>query len=137
MLRSKTGYLPIAKASPILNSAFPFRFSGLLDHPTKDKIMSPQWNRKDERQYEHIKDSSKKRGMPVKRAKEIAARTVNKTRRQEGRTPQESTQGTGNPKTSLNDRTKDELYNKAQQLHVKGRSKMNKDELVGAIRKRQ
>ncbi len=30
------------------------------------------------RQYEHIKESAKKRGESTKRAKEIAARTVNK-----------------------------------------------------------
>ncbi len=33
---------------------------------------------KEKRQYEHIKDSAKKRGTSTKRAKEIAARTVNK-----------------------------------------------------------
>ena len=31
-----------------------------------------------ERQYEHIKESAEKRGTSEKRAKEIAARTVNK-----------------------------------------------------------
>jgi len=38
------------------------------------------WSSKRERQYEHIKDSEKKRGRSTKRAKEIAARTVNKAR---------------------------------------------------------
>jgi hypothetical protein len=33
---------------------------------------------KRERQYEHIRDSAKRRGASPKRAKEIAARTVNK-----------------------------------------------------------
>lgn len=32
------------------------------------------------RQYEHIKESAQKRGRSTKRAKEIAARTVNKQR---------------------------------------------------------
>ena len=36
------------------------------------------------RQYEHIKESGKKRGMSTRRAKEMAARTVNKRRRQSG-----------------------------------------------------
>ena len=99
--------------------------------------MPTKWSQKDERQYEHIKKSSKKRGASTKRAKELAARTVNKTRRKEGRTPQKTTQGTGNPNTSLNDRTKQELYNKAQALDVKGRSKMAKKELIGAIRQQQ
>ena len=42
------------------------------------------WNNKRERQYEHIKDSAKERGASTKRAKEIAARTVNKERARSG-----------------------------------------------------
>jgi hypothetical protein len=41
---------------------------------------------KQKRQYEHIKDSARKQGRSTKRAKEIAARTVNKQRRQAGQT---------------------------------------------------
>lgn len=41
---------------------------------------------KRKRQYEHIKESAKKRGRSTKRAKEIAARTVNKQRRKSGQT---------------------------------------------------
>lgn len=94
----------------------------------------PSWTKKEERQYEHIKDSSKDRGEPEKRAKEIAARTVNKTRRERGETPNKQTQGTGNPTLPLEDRSKQELYNIAKDLHIEGRSKMHKDELVKAIR---
>ena len=94
----------------------------------------PSWNKKDERQYEHIKESSLDRGVSEKRAKEIAARTVNKNRRTDGRTPNKMTQGTGNPNTPLEDRTKDELYRLAQQKDVSGRSKMNKKELVQAVK---
>ena len=36
---------------------------------------------KRKRQYEHIKESARKQGRSTKRAKEIAARTVNKQRR--------------------------------------------------------
>ena len=42
------------------------------------------WSNKRERQYEHIKDSAKDRGASTKRAKEIAARTVNKERARSG-----------------------------------------------------
>src|SRR5215213_4305972 len=42
------------------------------------------WSNKRERQYEHIKDSAKEHGASTKRAKEIAARTVNKERAQTG-----------------------------------------------------
>ena len=97
----------------------------------------PSWSRKDERQYEHIKEGELERGESEKRAKEIAARTVNKQRRVEGRTPNRTTQGTGNPRTPLETRTRDELYNMAQELDIKGRSKMNKDDLVRAIHRKQ
>ena len=39
---------------------------------------------KRKRQYEHIKESAQKRGRNTKRAKEIAAATVNKQRRESG-----------------------------------------------------
>jgi len=39
---------------------------------------------KRKRQYKHIKQSGKKRGMSEGRAKEMAARTVNKKRRESG-----------------------------------------------------
>ncbi|HEV3486301.1 MAG TPA: hypothetical protein VG106_12900 [Vicinamibacterales bacterium] len=38
------------------------------------------------RQYEHIKESAQKRGRSTRRAKQIAAATVNKQRRQAGET---------------------------------------------------
>ena len=97
----------------------------------------PSWSNKDQRQYEHIKESELDRGVSKDRAKEIAARTVNKHRREEGRTPNKTTQGTGNPTHSLEERTKDELYNRAKELDIEGRSKMNKQELVEAIRDKQ
>jgi plasmid stabilization system protein ParE len=61
----------------------------------------PEWSKKDERKYERIKESAIKRGETVKRAKEIAARTVNKERREEGRTPAKKTKGTGKPGEKL------------------------------------
>lgn len=99
--------------------------------------MPQAWSNKDERQYEDIKDSQQKRGASEERAEEIAARTVNKQRRKEGRTPNKTTQGTGNPKQPLEERTKDELYELAAQRNVAGRSKMNKDELIKNLRQRQ
>jgi hypothetical protein len=41
---------------------------------------------KDQRMYEHIEASAEKKGRPVATAKRIAAATVNKQRRAEGRT---------------------------------------------------
>ena len=94
----------------------------------------PKWSDKDERQYEHIKESQKKSGQTPERAKEIAARTVNRHRREEGRTANKTTQGTGKSSKSLQSRSKRELYNRAKQIGIKGRSKMSKSELVKAIR---
>lgn len=111
---------------------------GTLKQSVKEKKTMPQsWNNKDARQFEHIRKSSRKRGKSKKRADEIAARTVNKTRRREGRTPNKTSQGTGNPNVPLQKRTRGELYNKAKAMNIDGRSKMNKGELVSAIRSRQ
>jgi plasmid stabilization system protein ParE len=75
--------------------------------------MPKAWTDKDERKYEHIKESEQQRGLPTRRAKEIAARTVNKARRQQGRTPNRRTQGTGNPNAALEERSVQELRNRA------------------------
>jgi len=40
--------------------------------------MPQSWTDKEERQYEHIKKSAKGKGRSTKRAKQIAAATVNK-----------------------------------------------------------
>jgi hypothetical protein len=105
--------------------------------------MPEQWSRKRERQYEHIKESQQERGAGERRAKEIAARTVNKERAQRGESEQAS-------RTSLNDvspghrggkrshsgpggRTKEQLYQDAKRQGVKGRSKMTKSQLEQAV----
>lgn len=95
----------------------------------------PSWSKHDREMYEEIKESYEDRGKSEDRAQEIAARTVNKQRREEGRTPNRTTQGTGNPNEPLEERTKEELYNRAKELDVQGRSKMDKEELVRAIRR--
>lgn len=97
----------------------------------------PDWTNKEERMYDHIKQGERERGRSLERAKEIAARTVNKHRREEGRTENSRTQGTGNPNTSLETRSKDELENRAAELNIRGRHGMSKDELISAIRERE
>ncbi len=97
--------------------------------------MPKAWSDKDERQYRHIKKSAEQRGKSEEKAEEIAARTVNKQRREDGRTPNTRSQGTGNPNKPLEERTRAELYNRARELDIDGRSKMDKDALVEAIRK--
>ena len=106
--------------------------------PSRRDILPKAWSSKDERKYEEIRKSSIERGVKEDRAEEIAARTVNRDRREEGRTKsgRKTTSGTGNPNTSLEERTRQELYNRAKELHIQGRSRMTKQALMRAIRKR-
>ncbi|MFD7291541.1 plasmid stabilization protein [Streptomyces sp. NPDC059863] len=100
-------------------------------------------NAKRERQYEHIKDSAKDRGESDKRAKEIAARTVNKERARAGESRTASRTSTQDMSSSrrggLRSRsgaegpTRDQLYNEARQRGVKGRSTMTKAQLSKAL----
>jgi hypothetical protein len=100
-------------------------------------------NAKRERQYEHIKDSAQSRGASSKRAKEIAARTVNKNRAQAGesKTASRSSIKDMSPQKRGGQRshsgaegpTRDQLYNEARQRNIKGRSKMSKKELAKAL----
>jgi len=98
--------------------------------------MPDAWSDKRERQYDHIRQSLREDGRSPERAKAIAARTVNKERRKAGETEsgKRMTEGTGNPNLPLEDRTKDELYNRAKELDIDGRSRMRKAELIEAIR---
>lgn len=48
--------------------------------------MPKEWSDKRERQYEHIKESYKDRGVSTDEAEERAARTVIKERREDGET---------------------------------------------------
>lgn len=138
MHRSRQGGTPLVcrgarrAVNPMRNASQPAVLYG-------EEVQVPQevWSKKRERQYQHIKESLLEDGKPEDKAEEIAARTVNKQRRQEGSTENTRTQGTGNPNTRLEERTKDELYNRAKELGVDGRSKMSKDELVSAIRANQ
>jgi hypothetical protein len=106
------------------------------------------WNAKRERQYEHIKDSAKKRGESTKRAKEIAARTVNKERARSGEAKQSSrlsrtdmsSSRRGGQRSGTNrakGRTKEQLYNEAKRMNIKGRSRMNKAQLQRAVDRRK
>jgi hypothetical protein len=107
------------------------------------------WSAKRERQYEHIKDAEKERGVSTKRAKEIAARTVNKERARSGearessrlsRTDMSSSRRgglRGGGASSARGRTKEQLYNEAKRMNITGRSKMNKAQLQRAVDRRK
>src|SRR2546421_8659348 len=102
------------------------------------------WSAKRERQYEHVKESERKQGRSPKRAKEIAARTVNKERARTGEARESSRTSRrdissgrrGGLRSGTNrtkGRTKEQLYNEAKRLNVPGRSKMNKRQLQRAV----
>ena len=94
----------------------------------------PTWSNKDRRQYEHIKESAEQRGASEDRAQEIAARTVNKHRSEEGRAPSGGKSGKNDyGSAALSDRTVKELQSIAADKNIRGRSKMRKSELVKAI----
>ena len=91
--------------------------------------MPREWTQKQERQYSHIRESARKRGESPGRAKEIAARTVNKDRSQRGQTSSSASRTSG----GSSGRTKEQLMNEARRLGVDGRSKMNKAQLQRAV----
>ena len=102
-----------------------------------------EWTDKQDRKYEHIKESAKERGASTKRAKEIAARTIQKERARKGQTKSSSklsrTDLSSSRRGGLRShggprgRTRDQLYNEAKKLGVRGRSSMNKDQLRRAV----
>ncbi|MDN5687836.1 MAG: plasmid stabilization protein [Brachybacterium sp.] len=101
------------------------------------------WSDKRERQYEHVKKSRLDEGSSEEEAEEVAARTVNKTRAQEGESDEASKTSTQDKSPSERGgersgsgpqgRTKDQLYQDAKREDVAGRSQMDKDELKEAV----
>jgi hypothetical protein len=96
------------------------------------------------RQYEHVKQSARKRGASKGRSKQIAARTVNKNRARSGESrtrSRSSTQGAspqqrGGRRSGTNrpkGQTKEQLYNQARRLNIDGRSSMSKGQLQRAV----
>ena len=83
---------------------------------------SPGPSVKDKRQYEALRDE----GM----SKEKAARIANASAK-EGRSKVASRGGRGG---DYEDRSKADLYEKAKQVGIEGRSKMSKGELISALR---
>lgn len=98
------------------------------------------------RQYEHIKESLEERGEP--RAEEIAARTVNKERARSGESRESSRLSRRDISSGRRGviranrkgprgRTKEQLYEEAKDLNIKGRSKMTKAQLQRAVSRKR
>jgi uracil-DNA glycosylase len=121
-----------------------------IDRRPKGAVMPPRGVKKGTkraRQYEHIKDSLRDRGQSEDRAEEIAARTVNKERARSGEARESSRLsrtdissgrrgGLRAHRSGPRGRTKDQLYEEAKDLGIKGRSKMTKAELLRAVSRR-
>ena len=106
------------------------------------------WNARRERQYEHVKDSLEERGTSEGKAKEIAARTVNKERARAGEARESSRLSREDISSSRRGglrsgtrrgkgRTRDQLYNEAKSMGIEGRSTMNKEQLQRAVDRRK
>jgi hypothetical protein len=101
------------------------------------------WNKKRERQYEHIKEGLEEGGRSEDVAEEIAARTVNKERARSGEAKTASRTSVKDMSSSRRGglrshkgpggRTKEQLYNEARRKGIKGRSRMNKAQLARAV----
>ena len=101
------------------------------------------WSAKRERQYEHIKEGLEEQGRPEDLAEEIAARTVNKERARAGEARTASRSSTDDISSGRRGglrshrgpggRTFEQLYNEAKERGIKGRSKMNKQQLERAL----
>ena len=80
-----------------LNDAMPREASGSPVgrlSPARSEVSMPKsWSKKRERQYEHIKESYRDRGVSKDEAEERAARTVNRERREEGETSRRGKKG--------------------------------------------
>ena len=102
------------------------------------------WSAKRERQYQHIKEGLRERGTSEDKAEEIAARTVNKERARSGEARESSRLsrsdissgrrgGLRSGTRRAKGRTRDQLYEEAKDMGIKGRSKMNKAQLQRAV----
>jgi hypothetical protein len=103
----------------------------------------PAWSPKRDRQYAHIKESLLDRGTDEDKAEEIAARTVNKERARAGEAREASRSSIDDISSSRRGglrshrgsggRTYDQVRNEAREKGIKGRSKMNKAQLLRAV----
>lgn len=86
------------------------------------KKRDPGSSIKDPKQYEALRDE----GMSKEKAARISNASANEGRSKVGRR--------GGKAGKYEDQTKDELMDRARDLEIEGRSKMNKGQLIDALR---
>jgi hypothetical protein len=101
------------------------------------------WSQKRERQYEHVLESERERGVAQDEAEEIAARVVNKERARAGEAREASAlsrqdissgrRGGLRSHSGAAGRTRDQLYEEARRRNIQGRSSMTKAQLETAV----
>lgn len=114
-----------------------------------------KYSAKQKRKAEHIETSYEEQGVPKKKAEEIAWATVNKQsgggelsgsgkdtpKREKQQARKDSARNAVTTKQekskadSLEKQSKTELLNKAREMNVRGRTQMNKQELILALRR--
>jgi hypothetical protein len=118
----------------------PKRWSHFIKEPAMPRAA---WSAKRERQYAHIKSGLLQRGTAEDEAEEIAARTVNKVRAQEGESVEASAasvddltpsrRGGLHSHRGAQGRTFRQLYEEARAKGIEGRSAMSKEQLERAL----
>ncbi|HJG45787.1 DUF7218 family protein [Corynebacterium variabile] len=88
----------------------------------QDNSTGPGPSVKDPELYERLRDEGESKEKAARIANAAAASSRSKVGRRGGESP------------SYDDWTKDELYDRAKELDIDGRSSMTKDELIDALR---
>ena len=107
-----------------------------------------QWSAKRERQYEHIKDSAKEGGASrsarrrSRRGRSTRSARAAARRRHRSRSSREDISsgrrgGLRSGRSGPRGQTKEQLYNEAKRRGIKGRSKMNKAQLLAAVNRKK
>ena len=92
------------------------------------------WTASDQELYDRVRDDAMDAGKSTDRAEAIASRAVVDLRRAEGRQPEEPEPDPRSLPDALDVATREELYDRAKELDIPGRSRMTKEDLVAAIR---
>ena len=95
------------------------------------------WTAEDQELFERTRDDAMDAGKSTDRAEAIAARAVTDLRIAEGRQPEQPEPDPRALPDALDVTTREELYDRAKELDIPGRSRMTKEDLVASIREKE